>query len=332
MNVTKCINGHFFDSDKYQLCPHCGAVSVNGTPPAATETKKSQISFWGKKKNSANDGNVVEMPDRTIGKTFGVFGEDFEDKKKTEMTLAPKEAETEGLLMCSLCGRTYDSTGNAYCPNCSGQRIVSIIEEDKKAEEGNKNIETEDFKSPHSNNAFNQFALNERVPDCGEKSLRINAADDESKSLQDAVKKAVSGNEGKTVGFFSSGAKDNKDDIEVSNEPVVGWLVCIKGNHFGDSFNLYAGRNSVGRGETNKINISKDSAVSRNKHAWLTYEPKKRDFYIQPGEGSGLSYLNGETVMETKKLQAKDMLEFGNGLYILIPLCDETFTWEDYIK
>ena len=172
--------------------------------------------------------------------------------------------------------------------------------------------------------------MNERVPDCDEKPLKINYAD-ESKSLQDAVKKAVSGNEGKTVGFFSSGVKDSKDDIEVSNEPVVGWLVCIKGNHFGDSFNLYAGRNSVGRGETNKINISKDSAVSRNKHAWLTYEPKKRDFYIQPGEGSGLSYLNGETVMETKKLQAKDMLEFGNGLYILIPLCDETFTWEDYI-
>jgi len=79
------------------------------------------------------------------------------------------------------------------------------------------------------------------------------------------------------------------------------------------------------------INIARDDAVSRSKHAWLTYEPKKRNFYIQPGEGSGLTYLNGDNVMESKKLSAKDVLEFGNGQYMLIPLCGDDFTWEDYL-
>ena len=56
MNVTKCINGHFFDADKYQLCPHCGAIASNGTVAPATEDKKSHISFFGKQKKEVNDG------------------------------------------------------------------------------------------------------------------------------------------------------------------------------------------------------------------------------------------------------------------------------------
>ena len=326
MNVTKCINGHFFDADKYQLCPHCGAVAPTGTEETATESKKPHVSFWGKKKKEVNTGSIVEMPDKTIGKTFGVFGTD-EDKKKTEVE---SEGDVTGKIKeCSLCGKAYDSSLYTDCPNCACQRLLPVSEEDKKNDAENKGTPIATHQCPQCNQTYNQISLNdESCPHCGYKPQKIEHSNDESESLSDAVKKAVSGNEGKTVGFFSAGTKDNN---AVSNEPVVGWLVCVKGSHFGEAFNIFTGRNSIGRGESNKINITRDDAVSRSKHAWLTYEPKKRDFYIQPGEGSGLSYLNGETVMESKKLQAKDLLELGNGQYILIPLCDETFTWEDYI-
>ncbi len=297
MNVTKCINGHFFDSDKYQNCPHCGAVAnTSESKKISSENKKSHTPFWGRKKYESDNRNVVEMPDKTIGKTFGIFGNEEKKKVETEQikSVLPtvNEVEENKITTCSNCGKEYEISLNV-CPYCTPNHVNN----DKAYVEQDSNLE-------HNSNTAAKG------------------------SLHDAVKKAVSGGEGKTVGFFSTGQTES---VSANSEPVVGWLVCIKGNHFGESFNIAAGRNSIGRGASNKINISKDNAVSRSKHAWLTYEPKKRDFYIQPGEGSGLTYLNGDNVMESKKLKEKDVLEFGNGQYLLIPLCGETFTWEDYI-
>ena len=271
MNVTKCLNDHFFDADKYEVCPHCGAVSVTrgASSAAAAEPKKPHTPFFGKKKEEPPVNNVMEMPDKTIGKTFGIFDED-ERKAPEETPPAPVHEVKEDNIQ----------------PSPEPPAMPERQAEDPAPQK----------------------------PDMG--------------SLQAAVKKATAGNDGKTVGFFSAGAQDI---TPVDTDPVVGWLVCIKGMHFGESFTIASGRNSVGRGETNKINLSKDATVSRSKHAWLTYEPKKREFYIQPGEGSGLSYLNGDTVMESKKIQANDVLEFGNGQYLFVPLCGETFTWEEYI-
>lgn len=298
MNVIKCINGHFFDADKFQLCPHCGAVAVvNPSPAPSAETKKSHISFWSKKKSEDTNSNLVEMPEGTIGKTIGVFGDEIEvsvdDKKKVEEN---EEVVCGAMVMCPKCRQPYNALANTSCPNC--KPIISSDELD------------------NSSVVFNT------------EEEKITKGTTVGESLQEAVKKAVSSNEEKTIGFFSTSGSN----ISVNSEPVVGWLVCIKGKHFGQSFNIAAGRNSIGRSDSNKIIIANDEAVSRNKHAWLTYEPKKREFYIQPGEGSGLSYLNDDNIMESKKLQANDVLEFGNGQYMLVPLCGENFTWEDYIN
>ena len=37
MNIIKCKNGHFYDSDRFMLCPHCGAEALI----SKTETSKS---------------------------------------------------------------------------------------------------------------------------------------------------------------------------------------------------------------------------------------------------------------------------------------------------
>ena len=44
-----------------------------------------------------------------------------------------------------------------------------------------------------------------------------------------------------TVGYFEG---------SIGLEPVVGWLVCVKGNHFGEDFRLKVGRNFIGRAPT----------------------------------------------------------------------------------
>ena len=126
----------------------------------------------------------------------------------------------------------------------------------------------------------------------------------------------------KTVAFYNI-----KGD-----EPVVGWIVCIKGEYFGQSFNLKTGHNNIGRSLDMDVPLAKELSISRNKHAIITYEPKKRLFFLKAGESSGLTYLNGELVMAFIQINAYDKIGFGSSEYVFIPCCSEKFTWEDYIK
>ena len=55
MNIVKCKNGHYFDSDTYSHCPHCGeqTQNANGSAPApapSTDQKPEKRGFWGRKK------------------------------------------------------------------------------------------------------------------------------------------------------------------------------------------------------------------------------------------------------------------------------------------
>lgn len=109
---------------------------------------------------------------------------------------------------------------------------------------------------------------------------------------------------------------------------VCGWLVVVSGAQRGMSFNIYTGQNSIGRGRNNDIVLMRDDKVSEDKHAWLTYEPKKRRFFIRPGESSGLTYINDDTVMEPIELKAGDVIEVGDTLLRFVPLCGEDFSWD----
>ena len=117
----------------------------------------------------------------------------------------------------------------------------------------------------------------------------------------------------------------------IVQEPVAGWLVCIGGKQLGKDFKIVTGRNSVGRNSSNYIHLENEESVSREKHAWIFYEPRKRQFYVQPGESSGLTYVNDDTVLESRQLKHGDILEFGDTKFIFIPLCSDGFTWNDYI-
>lgn len=127
--------------------------------------------------------------------------------------------------------------------------------------------------------------------------------------------------DGKTVYF-----KEDQFD------PVVGWLVCIKGVYFGESFKLKTGRNFIGRASNMDIALSRDNSVSRDKHAIVLYEPHKREFLAQPGESRGLFYLNDEVVLATERLRDRDILTIGNTKLMFIPYCGPECSWEDIEK
>lgn len=82
-------------------------------------------------------------------------------------------------------------------------------------------------------------------------------------ALQDAVKAASTGavnapveSDEKTVGFFTS---------SIGTEPVVGWLVCTAGEHFGEDFKLKSGRNFIGRAPDMDVAVARDGTVSRER-------------------------------------------------------------------
>jgi hypothetical protein len=127
----------------------------------------------------------------------------------------------------------------------------------------------------------------------------------------------------KTVAFY---------DLGGGEEPVVGWLVCVKGAYFGQSFNLKTGRNFIGRAGNNDVVLAQEGTVSRNRHAVITYEPGERKFFIQPGESNGLTYLGKQLVMQFEPMQAYSRIRLGNAEFVFVPCCGEQFCWEEFVS
>lgn len=127
------------------------------------------------------------------------------------------------------------------------------------------------------------------------------------------------------------GRPDDRPTRPLSHQqtrPVVGWLVCIEGSFKGRSFNLYPGKNFIGRTEENDISIAGDQSVSRKRHAIVVFEPRSRMFYASTGESSSLFYVNGENVRREVNLKDRDMIEIGRNKFIFVAFCTESFCWD----
>lgn len=76
------------------------------------------------------------------------------------------------------------------------------------------------------------------------------------------------------------------------------------------------------------ICISGDDTISRNDHAFVVYDPRKKTFRIQAGLSRGLIYLNGKEVIASELLATYDIISIGQSELLFIPLCGERFQWE----
>lgn len=175
----------------------------------------------------------------------------------------------------------------------------------------------------------------------------INAFNDEDNktvSLQDAVSAATAApapsaaaapfqtmtspvpapmDDAKTVSYFST---------SLGAEPVVGWLVCIEGDHYGESFQLKTGRNFIGRSANMDVVLAGDMSVSRERHAVVIYEPKAKCFIAQAGDARELFYLNDKVVLNNEMMNNYDVLSIGNEKLLFVGLCGPQFCWEDTKK
>lgn len=111
--------------------------------------------------------------------------------------------------------------------------------------------------------------------------------------------------------------------------PVVGWLVCIKGASRGADFQIHSQYNYIGRAKHMDICIPTDPHISAEKAAVLAYDNNDKTFFFAPGSGHNLVRVNGSVVMTPVVLKAYDVLTIGETQLLFVPLCGDHFDWNN---
>lgn len=119
---------------------------------------------------------------------------------------------------------------------------------------------------------------------------------------------------------------------DLSRAPV-GWVVVVAGPGLGTAFPLSYGSNRLGRGQDVDVALNfGDESISRGPHCRVVYDVKGRTFYLQPGEGTGLTYMNGGPVLAPTQIQSEAEFEIGHTTLRFVPLCGAGFDWQALTK
>lgn len=125
-----------------------------------------------------------------------------------------------------------------------------------------------------------------------------------------------------------STAASSYDDLE---DPVVGWVVVVKGPGLGQSVPIGVGMNSLGRDADARVSIAfGDKTISGSDHARLIYDDDTRGFFIAHGSGKSITKLNGQMVATVLPLANYDVIELTKTTHLrFVAFCNEGFDWSD---
>lgn len=198
-------------------------------------------------------------------------------------------------------GHFYDADVYTSCPHCNGENQADVggrLYEDAPTEKLD---------------IFSDFDAAGAVDDGLESTMPLS---DLISDFKDTDTQAD--NQELTVSYYEGA---------IGSDPVVGWLVCVEGNHFGEDFKLRVGKNFIGRASDMDVCLSGDASVSREKHAIVLFEPNENLFVVQAGESKELSYHNDQLVLSAKELKAYDVIKVGSTKLMFIPFCSDKFSW-----
>jgi FHA domain len=145
--------------------------------------------------------------------------------------------------------------------------------------------------------------------------------------------------EGKTVLFrpspnrptevASSSTPETRTEEAIS-DPVVGWLVVVRGPGRGNAVRLGYGWNSIGRDASQRACLNfGDHQISRLSHAKLLYEPRSRKFSLTLGDGTNPTYVRGDVLLAPTEIKSGDRIQMGETELLFVALCGENFEWQD---
>ena len=272
MKLCKCANGHFYDGDIYQNCPHCKGTTE--------ETAKETPVVYPQKPKEEEESNSKNP-------TISMF---------SVKNFTKQEEERKG-----------------HHQNVHSSTVVERNSLEMEIEKLNRTVSFPSMSNTDMERSYKDDSSSVSV---------LHGVAESRNDRQEVQKKRITepADEGKTVSF-SSRQEDAK-------EPLVGWLVGLNGDVYGEGFPLYAGRNFIGRDISMDVMLRGDNSVSRDRHAIVIYDPVGRQFLIQPGESKALFYMNGELVIDTKTMLDGCILMIGKTKLKFVAFCGADFSWD----
>ena len=114
------------------------------------------------------------------------------------------------------------------------------------------------------------------------------------------------------------------------DDPPTGWVVVVRGPGQGRVVTLGNGLNSIGRSKESRVRVDfGDDNVSRNNHARIVYEPRQRRWLLSHGEGTNLTYVNGEVVLNVVEIESGAEIQIGETTLRFQAFCSQAFDWAD---
>ena len=131
-----------------------------------------------------------------------------------------------------------------------------------------------------------------------------------------------------TTRLLSGDEEPILSSADALENPVTGFLVVVAGPGRGSVAHLGYGMNAIGRDAEQSVSLDYgDLQISRNAHCLITYDTKSAVFYIQPGEGRSLTYLDDQPVLVPSALTNGQQMQLGETTLRFIALCGESFDW-----
>ena len=99
---------------------------------------------------------------------------------------------------------------------------------------------------------------------------------------------------------------------------LVGFLVCYNRYPNGKAFNLYEGRNYIGRDASCDICIPDDNQLS-GRHMSIMYRNVDNKFKFRDEQSSNGTFINKE-LKDDGELENYDIIRLGSTLFIFMPI------------
>ena len=117
-------------------------------------------------------------------------------------------------------------------------------------------------------------------------------------------------------------------ESKAMQDPTVGWLVVTDGPGKGEVLSIGYGQNSVGRSGA-RINLNfGDTEISRESHITVIFDPKSRNFFIAPGTGKSLGYVEDSPILTPSIMKDRSIIKLGATTLRFVALCDDNFGWD----
>ena len=109
-----------------------------------------------------------------------------------------------------------------------------------------------------------------------------------------------------------------KGGVATNGRKLVGFLVTFNRNPLGKAYNIYEGKNFVGRDRSCDISVPEDTQMS-SRHMSILYRNVDNKFKFRDEQSSNGTFINKELIDEGE-LQNYDIIRLGGTVFIFIAI------------